>query len=57
MWTLKYDPTLYGHGWIYSKPVELRYESGQVLNVEASWWFPVKPTNKQLRQARKNKLH
>lgn len=57
MWTLKYDPTLYGHGWIYSKPVELRYESGQVLNVEASWWFPVKPTKKQLRKARKNKLH
>lgn len=56
MWTLNYD----GPGWVYQKPgatIELRYESGQVLNVEASWWFPVKPTKKQLRQARKNKLH
>ncbi|WP_423241110.1 DUF7279 family protein [Klebsiella michiganensis] len=56
MWELKYD----GPGWIYSKPgstIELRYESGQVLNLDASWWFPVKPTKKQLRQARKNKLH
>lgn len=56
MWILKYD----GPGWVYQKPgatIEPRYESGQVLNVEASWWFPVKPTKKQLRQARKNKLH
>lgn len=56
MWELKCD----GPGWLYQKPgvtIELRYEDGEVLNVEAAWWFPVKPTKKQLRQARKNKLH
>lgn len=55
MWTLKYD----GRGWIYSKPgagIELSFTDGESIIVEASWWFPVKPTKKQLRKARKNKL-
>ncbi|MHB3015736.1 DUF7279 family protein [Klebsiella pneumoniae] len=57
MWILKHDPTLYGYGWIYSKPTESVSPSGELINFETCWWFPVKPTKKQLRQARKNKLH
>lgn len=57
MWTLKHDPTLYGYGWIYSKPTESVSPSGELINFETCWSFPVKPTKKQLRQARKNKLH
>lgn len=53
MWTLKHDPTLYGYGWIYSKPTESVSPSGELINFETCWWFPVKPTKKQLRQARK----
>lgn len=56
MWTLKHDPTLYGYGWIYSKPNESVSSSGELIKFETCWWFPVKPTKKQLRQARKNKL-
>ncbi|EPJ0880765.1 DUF7279 family protein [Citrobacter freundii] len=28
-----------------------------MIKFDTCWWFPVKPTKKQLRQARKNKLY
>ncbi|WP_430299147.1 DUF7279 family protein [Serratia odorifera] len=57
MWTLKHDPALYGYGWIYSRPTEAMSASGEVIKFENCWWFPVKPTKRQLRKARNNKLH
>lgn len=57
MWTLRYYPSWFGHGWLYSKPNSAIGPAGMMIKFDTCWWFPVKPTKKQLRQARKNKLY
>lgn len=57
MWTLRYFPSWYSHGWLYSKPNSVIGPKGMLIKFDTCWWFPVKPTKKQLRQVRKNKLH
>lgn len=57
MWQLSYDLNFPTRGWVYSKPLEIRGENGSFESVRLCHFFPVKPTNKQLRQARKNRLH
>ena len=57
MWQLSYDLNFPVRDWVYSKPLEMRRDNGSVENVRLCHFFPVKPTKKQLRQARKNKIH
>ncbi|MDS0021835.1 MULTISPECIES: DUF7279 family protein [Enterobacteriaceae] len=57
MWQLSYDLNFPIRGWVYSKPLEVRWDNGSVENVRLCHFFPVKPTKKQLRQVRKNKIH
>ncbi|MHA8114841.1 DUF7279 family protein [Kosakonia cowanii] len=57
MLKLAYDINFPIRGWVYSQPLEIHRGNGSVESVRLCHFFPAKPTKKQLRQARKNKLH
>ncbi|EPD8043303.1 DUF7279 family protein [Cronobacter sakazakii] len=57
MWQLAYDHNFPIRGWVYSKPHQMRWDNGSVEDVRLCHFFAAKPTKKQLRQARKNKIH